>query len=436
FILGRPAFLSLYCLLGLAACSPSVFDGSSRLVYTGATHALLISPSTAYGAPRPTLSSSFSSASLPDGSILLSSFHASLFYNAKTDLWIDAGSTAPIENFSSLSALPDGRIMATGGVDTSITILPDVLFYSPSTNEWTPGPPSPALHAAGSATLLEGGKVMVSGGFDNLLTPVGTSQIFDGTTWAMKSPLNHPRSGHLMAALPGGKVIVAGGTDDFVDVPATEIFDPQLDQWMVGNPMPHGKRQFPYITLKDGRIFSAGGSNVNGDILFSAEIYDPATGLWSSVAPMSYSRQSFALGLLPDGRVIAAGGYGFDPDGNSMQHNSTEIFDPGTSTWSAGPFLAERREGLALSISPEGTLIAHGGVPSPGPELRSTEIIKIYPTKVPLTINGGTPPFTYSVVSGAGFTYDSSFYSSKAGTSKLQVKDSKGHIANFDITVE
>jgi hypothetical protein len=63
---------------------------------------------------------------------------------------------------------------------------------------------------------------------------------------------------------------------------------------------------------------------------------------------MSSPRQDFTATLLPDGRVLAAGG------ASSGGLAYTDIYDPSTNSWSAGPAMTVPREGATATLLVDG----------------------------------------------------------------------------------
>lgn len=65
--------------------------------------------------------------------------------------------------------------------------------------------------------------------------------------------------------------------------------------------------------------------------LASGELYNPSTGTWSLTGSMSTGRYDFALTVLPNGEVLAAGGTNCGGGGLT----SAELYNPSTGTWTA-----------------------------------------------------------------------------------------------------
>lgn len=131
------------------------------------------------------------------------------------------------------------------------------------------------------------------------------------------------------------------------------------------------------VRLQDGRIFVCGG--VQGPlgtgpyhtaVLNTAEIYDPNSGTWSSAAPMSSFRAGSTANIMPDGRVFVAGGTKGDSQNRlfsvddllTTSLRTTEIYDPVSNSWTAGPNMAEPKAGAVSVVLNNGTIMIAGGV--------------------------------------------------------------------------
>jgi hypothetical protein len=82
--------------------------------------------------------------------------------------------------------------------------------------------------------------------------------------------------------------------------------------------------------LADGRVFIAGGTNSSGS-LASTEIFNPSTGAFTAGPNLLEPRHSHSAALLPDGRVLLIGGYST----NSFRILTAEIYDPASETISS-----------------------------------------------------------------------------------------------------
>ena len=127
--------------------------------------------------------------------------------------------------------------------------------------------------------------------------------------------------------------------------------------------------------LKDGRVLVAGGMVENGVFLNSAELFDPSTGKFISTGSMQSRRVGHTATLLPNGKVLIAGGLaGRAFEGGPGIVASTEIYDPQTSRFTAGPTMTSPRTGHAAVLLPDGKVLIAGGADRDNHELSTSEI--------------------------------------------------------------
>lgn len=118
-------------------------------------------------------------------------------------------------------------------------------------------------------------------------------------------------------------------------------------------------------TLNDGRVIFTGGVDGTGVVTTSCEIYDPIANTFTPVAPLLGLRAGHAAATLPNGRVMVVGGTTNFTDlttaiGAAL--NSTELYDPATNTWAAGPNIGGRRLVPALTRLNTGQMLISGGI--------------------------------------------------------------------------
>src|SRR5712692_2824529 len=114
--------------------------------------------------------------------------------------------------------------------------------------------------------------------------------------------------------------------------------------------------------LADGRVLVAGGMVENGVFLNSAEVYDPRKGTFAATGSMQSRRVGHSATLLPDGRVLIAGGLaGRIFEGGPGIVATTEIYDPGTGRFTAGPAMSAPREGHPAVLLPNQKVLVVGG---------------------------------------------------------------------------
>ena len=194
-----------------------------------------------------------------------------------------------VRQVSTLVALGDGRVLATGYVDLTPAKPGDpdnscwAAAWDPSTDQWQ----EVAVPDAGGCdaiTLRDGRALILS---------QGEAFLFDGKRdrFTNAGGMSAKRLRPGLAVLASGRVLVAGGQKEVSWAPGVES----------------GSQR-------------------------SADLFDPDTGDWTPLPPMMMNRGDCAAVVLPDGRAMIIGGL---DSGTKVQ--ATEIFDPTTSTWSMGP---------------------------------------------------------------------------------------------------
>ncbi|MCA1656759.1 MAG: hypothetical protein LC713_03455, partial [Actinobacteria bacterium] len=126
-----------------------------------------------------------------------------------------------------------------------------------------------------------------------------------------------------------------------------------------------GRRGAKAVVLADGRVLVAGGL-AGSRVLSSTEIYNPATGQWTPTGSMGVPRLGHSLAVLADGRVLATGGISEDPGAEGVSavapQASSEIFDPASGSWGAGPAMISERFGHTATALPDGRVLVVGGL--------------------------------------------------------------------------
>ncbi len=219
-------------------------------------------------------------------------------------VWLPAGNNLHARQDFVMVKLNDGRILAVGsGTPDPNGNIAEI--YDPSTKRWTEAGVSPTLGKTGmAASLMLDGRVLLVGG-EISGSPMTDVAFFDPSTltWTPAPSLPVGRSRHAAVTLDDGRVLVAGGTEpyEFGWVPTNTftIFDPVSGLWSALAPScvdiyQQGRR------LSDGRFFF--GPKM-------ACVFTPASNSWSSsVPPFSMQKDRGFIALLPSGQVLLAGG--------------------------------------------------------------------------------------------------------------------------------
>ena len=266
-------------------------------------------------------------------------------------------------------------MLVAGGVGTpaDATVDPSASaeLYDPVNGTWTKTGKMTRIRYNHTATLLSDGRVLVTGGWNSLIDPPPTAsaELYDPVsgTWSATSHMITPRLSHTATLLVDGRVLVTGGWRDGDPLGPAEVYDPDTETWTATAGMIDSRGGHTATLLRDGRVLVAGGNNETApDGLVGTMLYDPAIGTWAASGDMIDGRYDHAATLLADGRVLVTGGEasGTAPVGLA----ATELFDPGTGTWTAtGPMTAARRENTATLLADGTVLVTDNNWEDPSP---------------------------------------------------------------------
>ncbi len=311
-------------------------------------------------------------------SICATALAASLFMvttAAAQDTWRATGNGSIARTLAAVAVLNDGRIVIAGGTSSASggETFDSVEIHDPVSGLTVAGPTMPFAAYGQSAIKLNDGRIAFVGGFATL--PLDTFIILaaDGSSWFSAPPIPHPAAVPAVTILPDGRLMVAGTISGGVAAKLVDIYDPATNSWSAGPDM-HGEHYAAgYTTLADGRFAVVGGANST-----TAEIYDPSTGIWTLTAAMSApdlgissavaldgNRIGFAsaqsevriydvagdtwtdalppptvvayAGALASGSRLMLIGGATDLGSGSADVDITQVYDPATDSWSAGP---------------------------------------------------------------------------------------------------
>jgi len=278
-------------------------------------------------------------------------------------LWTVAGAMADMRSFFTATLLPNGKVLAAGGVN-GIGYLASAELYDPSRGIWSATAPMANGRYMHTATLLPNGKVLIAGGYNGIGPYLRGAELYDPTsgTWTSTGSMATARFGATATLLPNGKVLIAGGFNNNDQVlSSTELYDPASGTWSTSGPMTTGRLNHSAALLPNGKVLAGGGYDGTG-YPASAELYDPATGTWTATAPMSVAHYQHTMTLLPNGKVLVAGGY----NSTNGYLVSAELYDPVAGTWTATGSLANARYGHTATLLPNGKVFVTGGSNSAG----------------------------------------------------------------------
>jgi len=98
-------------------------------------------------------------------------------------------------------------------------------------------------------------------------------------------------------------------------------------------------------------------------LVAAAELYDPATGTFRATSAMRAPRAGHAAIPLPDGKILIAGGTSARCSNSGCAHDlaSTEVYDPSTGRFSAGPNMTLPRAPVVAAPLLNGDVLITGG---------------------------------------------------------------------------
>ena len=219
-----------------------------------------------------------------------------------------------------------------------------------------------ALRSMHTATLLPDGRVLVTGGTNSTASSLASAEVFDPTTgkFTATGSMKQSRIGHTATLLSNGKVLIAGGTQQWSKAPifqSAELYDPMKGSFSYTGNMLQARYGFPAVLLPSGKVLLVGGSRFTSTNS-TAELYDPLTGKFTATGSMSAKRASASATLLINGRVLVAGGY----CGGSCGLTTAELYDPSTGKFSGTGSLSVSRLGTATLLLTGSVLFAGAGI--------------------------------------------------------------------------
>ncbi len=274
--------------------------------------------------------------------------------------------------------LPDGRVVVLGGETAGREPLASAEVFDPSTETWSGLPPLPEPRANHTTTLLGDGTLLVVGGArsnqNGSPSPDGaleTALVYDPAVGVIaEAAMAGPRAGHHALPLPGGGVLVVGGSGDEVGSACTSVpscfygkalataerFDPGTRTFSATGPLAGSRMLFGAVVLPSGTPLLVGGANDFAS-LKRVEAFDAWSGAFSQLAPLANARLRPVVALLGTGVVLAAAG----KVANVGPVGVTELFDPATGAWTAGPDIGAPRTGSEAVTLESGNALVVGG---------------------------------------------------------------------------
>ncbi len=185
-------------------------------------------------------------------------------------------------------------------------------------------------------------------------------------TWSTSRAQRPFLGDHHSAEVIGHRVYLLGGLE--ASEGRLQIYDPLLDQWTLGAPIPFATGSASTAVI-DGKIYVAGGF-VNNSTVTDAAVYDPELNSWSTIASMPVGRNHAASGT--DGEKLYVFGGRGPGSGNfnttAIGFDDVMIYDPVTDQWEASfdvgstiPPVPQKRGGMGKAPYFRGEFYVMGG---------------------------------------------------------------------------
>ncbi len=265
------------------------------------------------------------------------------------------------------AATVKGRIYVVGGINTSNEATKLVYRFDPATGKWERLRDFPDYRHHMPLVVLRDTLYAIGGYTPPGFTAVRSVLAYDEgrDVWVGRGLLPEPR-GASAAAVADGKIVVVGGiTTGNQQTDSIVIFDPAVDYWLHGPPIPT-KRDHLIAGAVGSVVFAIGGRNgPNFDVV---EAFDVRTGRWTTRAKMPSTRGGLG-GATLNGLIYT---YGGENPGAFANH---ERYDPAADAWTVLPGLPTARHGLGVTTL-DGKIYVIAGGPRAG--FAQTDVVEVY----------------------------------------------------------
>lgn len=241
--------------------------------------------------------------------------------------------------YPTMIQLSDDNLLITGGggLDNPVRVTTSEI-YNPSTYTTVQVDDIAIGNEVSPIVLLYSGKALMTH---------RPPQLFDPTTqfWTSAADFvqgermpNSDHSDHELVLLPDGRAVAVGyksfDPTDYGNI--LEIYNPQTDEWTLGQNFLPIRSRAKTVLLPDKKILVMGGEKEDpNDPTFTNEwnymrltdLYDPFSDNWRRLEDLNIAREYHCnTVLVPDGRIIAIGGEG--SPGNEPDNSIIEAFQP------------------------------------------------------------------------------------------------------------
>ncbi len=284
-------------------------------------------------------------------------------YDTATSTW---GTVAAMPTPRSTAAAVelDGKLYVIGGSDWKAPGRPRynvVEAYDPVAGTWETKTHMGTKRECPGAAVVNG-KIYVMGGASSSAVFYNTMEVYDpdvgtGGTWTNGPSMATARYGPTVGVI-AGKIYVAGGLDvDKHDIGTCEVFDPATNSWLPFNSMPTGRWQ-AFGGVIDGKLYVVGGFIDADSVTDTHEVFTPPS-TWSTNPTSMPAARGEMDGGVYDGKLWVVGGL-WQEGTDKYVLDVFQTFYPGTNSWTTlTPMPTARSEAAAAFVA--GKLYVAGG---------------------------------------------------------------------------
>jgi serine/threonine protein kinase/N-acetylneuraminic acid mutarotase len=277
-------------------------------------------------------------------------------------VWQPASDIRMPRSYFGAASLGD-EIFIAGGINERGEELASVEKYNPKTDQWEEcaSLSSPrtglALAACNQKLYAVGGFRTANGGYLN------TVEEYDPIrgTWDERASMPTARQFFALVAGGDGNLYAIGGTShpgNGASIIHSEIekYSPFTDEWQAMATMPTKRYNLGAVATTDGKIYVAGGREIEGCSYAQLEEYDLVKNTWTKRANMYVARNDHGIALASNGKVYVLGGGSFS--------QVVEVYSPKENSWKPWHSLSFGRTATKAVTVGNKVYILGGQIPS------------------------------------------------------------------------
>ncbi len=319
----------IYAMGGYASTGPS----NSNESYNPTTNTWTIRPNLLTATSGPAVAAGNNGKIYVIGGSFNSYINTVQEYDPSTNSW---GYKSPMPTAREAPGIKgsDGKIYVIGGAVGAINggccaITNAVEVYDPATDTWETKASMPTPRFAFAITATPNGKIYAIGGVpSNNTTALSTVEEYDITsnTWSARSSMPTPRNIVKAVLANNGKIYVIGGADNTNscchNLSTVEAYDPTSDVWEQSSNILY-QLAGPAVELgSNGKIYTIGGVFSNG----SPTNFTQEGTIVPSNQPPSVNSISISNNVISTGGYVTA----------SANFTDANVLDTHTATWNWG----------------------------------------------------------------------------------------------------